>query len=210
MQSYNTVLFDTAYEFTEKKSKFIGYVSPVKTEKEAVEFINFIRKKHSDATHNVYAYVVRENNISRFSDDGEPSGTAGMPCLDAIRKKNLCDVVVVVTRYFGGTLLGTGGLCHAYGKAASEGLREAKPVRMEHSKDFMAVCDYSTYGKITYILKSLGIGFNEPSYDTNVSFTFSVPFDEAERIIKDLVEKTAAQVEFEEMGISFMPVSLEG
>ena len=114
MKEYKTVEFENSDEFIEKKSKFIGYVKPVKTQEEATEFINKIKSKHWDATHNVYAYVLQENNIQRYSDDGEPSGTAGVPVLDVILKSNLVDVCVVVTRYFGGTLLGAGGLVRAY------------------------------------------------------------------------------------------------
>ena len=102
-------------EYIEKKSRFIGRVWPVESEAEALACIEKMRKQHYDATHNVYAYVIDENNIFRYSDDNEPSGTAGMPVLDTIRKEGIVDVCVVVTRYFGGTLLGTGGLVHAYG-----------------------------------------------------------------------------------------------
>ena len=114
MKEYKTVEFESKDEFVEKKSRFIGYVKPVKTQEEATNFINSIKSKHWDATHNVSAFVLRENNIQRSSDDGEPSGTAGVPTLDVLLKENLVDVCVVVTRYFGGTLLGAGGLIRAY------------------------------------------------------------------------------------------------
>ena len=110
MKEYKTVEKENNDEFIEKKSRFIGYIKPVKTQEEAVEFINSIKSRHWDATHNVYAYVLRENNIQRYSDDGEPSGTAGVPVLDVLLKNELVDVCVVVTRYFGGTMLGAGGL----------------------------------------------------------------------------------------------------
>ena len=125
---YKTVKKGAYDEFVEKKSRFIGYVKPVTTEDEAIEFVNAVRKKHSDATHNCYAYIVRENNIMRYSDDGEPAGTAGMPILDVLRKEDLTDVCVVVTRYFGGTLLGTGGLVRAYTKGAQVGLDAAERI----------------------------------------------------------------------------------
>ena len=110
MKEYKTVEFESKDEFIEKKSRFIGYVKPVKTQEEATEFINAIKSKHWDATHNVSAYVLRDNNIQRSSDDGEPSGTAGVPTLDVLLKEGIVDTCVVVTRYFGGTLLGAGGL----------------------------------------------------------------------------------------------------
>ena len=110
MEEYKTVEKFGEDFFIEKKSKFIGYACPVKSRQEADDFISKIKTKHWDATHNVYAYVLRENNIQRYSDDGEPSGTAGVPVLDVILKEGLVDVYVVATRYFGGTLLGAGGL----------------------------------------------------------------------------------------------------
>ena len=119
---YKTVKKQSQSLLIEKKSKFIANVKPVDNEDDALAFLNEMRSKYSDATHNVYAYVIDENNIFRYSDDGEPSGTAGMPVLDAIRKSGIVDVVVVVTRYFGGTLLGTGGLVHTYGASAKQGL----------------------------------------------------------------------------------------
>ena len=118
MKEYKTVEFESKDEFIEKKSRFIGYVKPVKTQEEATEFINAIKSKHWDATHNVSAYVLRDNNIQRSSDDGEPSGTAGVPTLDVLLKEGIVDTCVVVTRYFGGTLLGAGGLIRAYSHAS--------------------------------------------------------------------------------------------
>jgi len=115
---YKTVSKEGTAEIVEKKSRFIASVKPVSTEEEALEFVSQVKAKYRDARHNVYAYVVTENNISRFTDDGEPSGTAGAPVLDVILKEGLTDVAIVVTRYFGGTLLGTGGLVRAYGKSA--------------------------------------------------------------------------------------------
>ena len=123
---YKTVYGRGAAELIEKKSRFIANVAPVHTEEEAVAFVSEIKAKYRDARHNVYAYVVAENNISRFTDDGEPAGTAGAPVLDVILKAGLTNVAIVVTRYFGGTLLGTGGLVHAYGKTAKDGVTDAK------------------------------------------------------------------------------------
>ena len=119
MQEYQTLTREAQYEFTEKRSRFIGYARPVTTEQEALDFIAAIRSKHWDAKHNVYAYRLREGHISRYSDDGEPSGTAGIPVLSVLQKGDLTDCVIVVTRYFGGILLGGGGLVRAYSHAAA-------------------------------------------------------------------------------------------
>ena len=126
-KDYKTVAREASDEFVEKRSRFIGYVKPVKTEEEAVAFINQKRSEHWDARHNVYAYSLREGNIKRYSDDGEPSGTAGMPVLDVIVKNEIYDVCVVVTRYFGGVLLGTGGLVRAYSQGS--GFVQLQPLR---------------------------------------------------------------------------------
>ena len=130
MSEYKTVTMDTSDEFVEKRSRFIGYIRPVKTEEEAIAFINQIKSKHWDATHNVYAYCLREGQVKRYSDDGEPQGTAGIPTLDVLLKSEVTDVVVVTTRYFGGILLGGGGLVRAYSHAASLALAKAQVVTM--------------------------------------------------------------------------------
>ena len=130
MREYKTVELESCDYFVEKKSKFIGYAKPVSTQDEAVEFINSIKSKHWDATHNVYAYVLRENNTQRYSDDGEPSGTAGVPVLDVILKENVTDVCIVATRYFGGTLLGAGGLVRAYSHTSKIALDAAHIITM--------------------------------------------------------------------------------
>ncbi len=124
--SYFTVKGSATSEFQEKKSTFIGYIKRVNTEEEAKNFVNEIKSMHKEATHNVYAYIVGENKgIQRYSDDGEPQGTAGIPVLEVIKKNDLTDVAVVVTRYFGGILLGGGGLIRAYSKGASSAIEEA-------------------------------------------------------------------------------------
>ena len=130
-EEYTTLGGEGRSEYTEKKSVFIGRAKHVKTTAEAVEFVRAVRAAHTDARHNVYAYLIASENATRYSDDGEPQGTAGMPVLDAIRKQEIVDVVVVVTRYFGGTLLGTGGLVHTYGASAKQGLIASKIVKRQ-------------------------------------------------------------------------------
>ena len=130
MKEYRTVSQEAKEEFTEKRSRFIGWIKPVKTEEEAIEYINAIKSQHWDAKHNVYAYSLREGQISRYSDDGEPQGTAGVPVLEVLTHSGVTDAVIVVTRYFGGILLGTGGLVRAYSHAASIALKSAGVVIM--------------------------------------------------------------------------------
>jgi len=130
MNEYRTIKYEADDSFVERRSRFIGYAKPVTTNEEAVAFINEIKAKHWDATHNVYAYVLRDGQIRRYSDDGEPQGTAGIPVLDVLLKENLTDLVVVVTRYFGGVLLGAGGLVRAYSHGAKIAVVAAKMINM--------------------------------------------------------------------------------
>ena len=144
--SYKTVQLETCDEFTEKRSRFIGYIKPVQTEEEAIAFIQSIKTKHWDARHNVYAYCLREGQIKRYSDDVEPQGTAGIPTLDVLLKTGVTDVVVVVTRYFGGILLGGGGLVRAYSHATRLAVEKAQVITMAVCKLCALTCDYNQYG----------------------------------------------------------------
>ena len=130
MSDYLTLRKESSDEFIEKRSRFIGYAKPVTTQEEAMDFINAIRAKHWDATHNVYAYVLRDGQSRRYSDDGEPSGTAGVPVLDVLLKENITDCVVVATRYFGGVLLGAGGLVRAYSHTSKIAVEAAGIMKM--------------------------------------------------------------------------------
>ena len=145
---YKTIKKQACAEYEDRKSRFIANVFPVQTEEKALEYLNAVKKKYSDARHNVYAYVLEKDNIQRYSDAGEPAGTAGVPILDYIKKEGLSNVIVVVTRYFGGILLGTGGLVHAYSKAAKAGVEAAKPVEMVLCREIRIFCDYNMLGKI--------------------------------------------------------------
>jgi len=168
--SYKTVLEESETLLVEKKSKFISHVKPVDNEEDALSYLAQMRAKYSDARHNVYAYVIDENNIFRYSDDGEPSGTAGMPVLDTIRKEGLVDVVVVITRYFGGTLLGTGGLVHAYSASAKQGILASKPVEMNKSDIVSVTVDYSMVGKMQHKFASDGYTLEDTQFETEVTF----------------------------------------
>ena len=151
--AYKTVKQSARASITERRSEFIGYVSSVTTEEAATEFIAGIKKKHSDARHNVYAYLIRENNISRYTDDNEPQGTAGLPVLELLRKEGLTDVAVVVTRYFGGILLGTGGLVRAYTAAAKAALDIAGTVVYRLVKVCALTVSYADYPRIEAFLQ---------------------------------------------------------
>lgn len=174
MQEYKTVEKEASDFFIEKKSKFIGYAKPVKTQEEAVEFISEIKSKHWDATHNVYAYVLRENNIQRYSDDGEPSGTAGVPVLDVMLKENLVDVCVVATRYFGGTLLGAGGLVRAYSHTSKIALEAAGIITMAQCSIMSAEVDYSFYDRLNILLSDFSAVILNTSFSDKVCVEFSV------------------------------------
>lgn len=174
MQEYKTVEKEANDFFIEKKSKFIGYAKPVKTQEEAVEFISEIKSKHWDATHNVYAYVLRENNIQRYSDDGEPSGTAGVPVLDVMLKESLVDVCVVATRYFGGTLLGAGGLVRAYSHTSKIALEAAGIITMAQCSVMSAEVDYSFYDRLNILLSDFSAVILNTSFSDKVCVEFSV------------------------------------
>lgn len=174
MQEYKTVEKEASDFFIEKKSKFIGYAKPVKTQEEAVEFISEIKSKHWDATHNVYAYVLRENNIQRYNDDGEPSGTAGVPVLDVILKESLVDVCVVATRYFGGTLLGAGGLVRAYSHTSKIALEAAGIITMAQCSVMSAEVDYSFYDRLNILLSDFSAVILNTSFSDKVCVEFSV------------------------------------
>ena len=174
MQTYNTVKGFDQDEFIEKRSRFIGYIKHVETEKEATDFIAEIRAKHWDATHNVYAYVLRENQTMRYSDDNEPQGTAGIPVLDVLKKSNVTDVVVVVTRYFGGVLLGGGGLVRAYSHTARLALDAAHIITYEQYTELELICSYSDYQKYQAELPRFGAVVDDTQFTDRVTLLFSV------------------------------------
>lgn len=186
--SYLTVEKDSVYELIEKKSKFIAYVKPIISEKDALSFINEIKSKHWDARHNVYAYVVKENNISRYSDDGEPHGTAGVPVLDVIKKNNLRNVAVVVTRYFGGILLGTGGLVRAYSQATTMALNCAKIIKMCPCYDCNIFCDYNQYGKLLNIISECDGVVDNSDFSQKISVFFHLKKENFSDLSKKIME----------------------
>ena len=198
--SYKTLKSEAAFSLTEKKSEFIGYCAPVKTEEEAIAFVNSIKKKHSDARHNVYAYVLREGYKERFSDDGEPHGTAGMPVLDSIRKAGLTDTAVVVTRYFGGILLGTGGLVCAYTAAAVGALAEGGTAEVGEFSLISVKAGYSEYQKLMPLISASGARIKDSDFGSDVRLTLMVIKSDSERFIADMTDATNGRVLFELCG----------
>lgn len=188
MEEYKTVEQEASDFFIEKKSKFIGYVKPVKTQDDAVEFINKIKSKHWDATHNVYAYVLRDNNIQRYSDDGEPSGTAGVPVLDVLLKENLADVCVVATRYFGGTLLGAGGLVRAYSHTSKIAVEAGNIITMAQCSVMECSVEYSFYDRLNLLLADFGANIIGTDFTDNVKITFSIKENKAELLQEKLTD----------------------
>ncbi len=188
--NYLTVEKSAKDSFIEKKSEFIGYIAPVKTNDEAVAFISEIKSLHRKARHNVYAYILRQDNISRYSDDGEPQGTGGVPVLDVLRKRGLTDVCVVVTRYFGGILLGGGGLVRAYSHAASLACDAAKIMDMRQCHRLLISCDYNLYGKIGYILPEFKTLTVNEDFGGNVTIELLVMSEMLEGLRKKLTDIT--------------------
>ena len=193
MSSYKTLHDFGSDEIIIEKSTFIGYAKPIKTEEEAVEFVNEIKKKHKDATHNVWAYTVGPTmNIQRYSDDGEPQGTAGIPTLEVIKKEDLRDVVVVVTRYFGGIKLGAGGLVRAYTKGAKVGLEAAKIIEKVMYKEVKIKIDYNQLGKVQNEIMNLGYFIKDTIYEDNVEIIVYSRKNEIDGIVEKINDITSA------------------
>ena len=191
MDCYNTVHTGGTGEIVEKKSRFIAEVYHVCTEEEAFARLEKVKKRYWDARHHCWAYVLGRNPVSeRMSDDGEPAGTAGKPILEVIRGKELTDVFVVVTRYFGGTLHGTGGLVRAYTMAAAEALSHTVIIAKIHGFKLGIITDYTGLGKIQYLLGQRGIFVLDTVYTDQVEICALVPDDEEDSLIKEIMEGT--------------------
>lgn len=196
MEDYSTIKAFASDTFTEKKSEFIGYIAPVTTNEEAVNFIEKIRSEHRKATHNVYAYILREGNTSRYSDDGEPQGTAGVPVLDVLKKEGLTDVCCVVTRYFGGILLGGGGLVRAYSHSAKIAVDAAEKMIMCAAYPVKITVDYDLYGKISYILPEFEVKITDTDFGTDVTVSLLVKKAFAEKLKLKLTDITNGRLNF--------------
>ncbi len=179
-ESYTTLARYAEYRYEEKRSEFIAEAAPCKTEEEAVAFIARVKSRFPDARHHVYAYLLRENAKNRYSDDHEPQGTAGLPVLDVIRKNGCTDTVVVVTRYFGGVLLGTGGLVRAYTAAAVGALREAGVVTYRVHRHLSIALSYPDYNKIQQEITAFGARLVDTEYAEGVELLVSLPLEDFE------------------------------
>lgn len=199
LERYKTIYQGNVGEIIEKKSRFIATVRLVESEEEALAFLEEMRKKYWNATHNCFAYVIGEHReIVRCSDDGEPSGTAGKPMLDVLLGEELYNTAVVVTRYFGGTLLGTGGLVRAYSKAVQEGLAQSQVIEKQYGIILEIGTDYQGLGKIQYIIGENKIPLLDSQYTDVVTLQVLLPMGEKERFVAELIEGTNGRVRIEE------------
>ncbi len=195
-ERYTTIAKQAEAEIVEKRSRFIATVKPVKTEDEALAFLNELRQTYWNATHNVYAYIIEENHLMRYSDDGEPGGTAGLPVLDMLKKEGLTNLIVVVTRYFGGVLLGTGGLVHAYSKSAKAGVSAAGLLDMILCRKLTLTCAYTMLGKLQNLLSQHpNVIQEEAVYTDKVELPLFLPVNEADAFCASITDKLNAQVE---------------
>lgn len=207
METYRTIHDYGSDEVTIEKSLFIGYAKPVETEEEARSFIDEIRAKHKDATHNVWAYVIGQNmNIQRYSDDREPQGTAGIPTLEVIKKEGLCNVVVVATRYFGGIKLGAGGLVRAYTKTAKIGLEAGQIVEKMPFVEVSVGLDYTLLGKAQNELANRDYHVKDIEYTDSVNIIINCDQERVEDLKALFTELTSGQAEIEEKGEFYISV----
>ncbi len=191
---YKTVKQFNSDEYVVKRSRFIGYAKPVTTVAEANDFIAEIKSKHWDATHNVYAYILRDGGVKRYSDDGEPQGTAGVPVLDVLEKEGIVDACVVVTRYFGGILLGGGGLVRAYSHSAKIGIDSAKIITMAHCLDLAVECDYTFYGKLNSFLQNEEVVILDTQFTDNVKVIFRIKSENQSNINAKIVDLSNGKI----------------
>ncbi len=199
-ESYKTIAKKAQASFVEKKSEFIGNIAPCTTESEAISFIEEIRKQHRKATHNCYAYILRENNIGRHSDDGEPSGTAGAPMFEVLKKEGLTDVCCVVTRYFGGILLGAGGLVRAYSNGVAAAVGASRIKEMKSAAKLIIEVEYSLYGKLGAIFSEFDARIEKEEFAAGVEIILFVEEEKAESLKEKVVDACFGRVVIKELG----------
>lgn len=201
MQTYKILLKGGQGEIVEKKSRFIASLQTASSEEEAAAFIEAIKKKYWDARHNCTAMVIGKHaEITRCSDDGEPSGTAGRPMLEVLTGEGLRDVVVVVTRYFGGTLLGTGGLVRAYSQAVKEGLKNCEIGKLSEGRKVKLSMSYNDYGKVEHFCRTEGQEMENVIYQENVTVVLTIPEQYYESRIKKLQDASAGRLAIDDLG----------
>lgn len=202
LEAYRTVRRQAETEIIIKRSRFLGKGFPVQNEQQAQEILARIKKEYWDATHNCYAYALR-SGTRRFSDDGEPQGTAGKPILEILEKEGITDCLLIVTRYFGGVLLGAGGLVRAYGKAVKEALEAAGPVWMRPCARSRFSCEYHQYGRLSALVSEAGGEIADTQFTSGVTVTFLLPEEAGGRFQKLLSEASSGSVEMETLGIEY-------
>lgn len=207
MKSYITVSGESVGEYSEKRSRFIATLRPIETEEQAAEFLAEMRSKYWDARHNCYAYSISHGTLKRFSDDGEPHGTAGKPILDIIDGSGLTDIMIVVTRYFGGVLLGTGGLVRAYSAAAREAIAAAQRIKMTPCTVYKASCGYSELERLTKLISDCGGRVENTVYAADVELVFYLEDSSCEDFLLKLKEMFAARINAEETAKKMLGVA---
>lgn len=207
MESYITVSGESVGEYSEKRSRFIATLRPIETEDQVAEFLAEMRSKYWDARHNCYAYSISQGTLKRFSDDGEPHGTAGKPILDIIDGSGLTDIMIVVTRYFGGVLLGTGGLVRAYSAAAREAIAAAERIKMTPCTVYKASCGYSELERLTKLISDCGGRVENTVYTADVELVFYLEDSSCEDFLLKLKEMFAARISAEETAKKMLGVS---
>ncbi|MFL0251755.1 YigZ family protein [Clostridium neuense] len=196
--SYFTIIKESCVQFEERKSIFIGHAKRVETEDEAKKFVSEVKKEHKDATHNVYAYIIgRDMLTQKCTDDGEPQGTAGVPVLDVIKKNGITDTVIVVTRYFGGILLGTGGLVRAYSKGASEAINDSGIVERVKGVTINVITTYELLGKVQYHFSTKNWYIENIEYTDKVKISFNYESKYVEAIKSELLELCSGKCDFQ-------------
>ncbi len=203
---YVTLKKEAEATLEDRRSVFVAKARPVQTEQEALDFLNAIRAEDRTATHNVFAYRLRERNFSRYSDDGEPSGTAGLPVLDVLERPGITDAVIVVTRWFGGTLLGTGGLVRAYSGAARLAVEAAGTVHMELAGRYALNCAYGDYERILRAASDCGVNVEGSEFTDCVRMTLTAMDGPAEAFGAALRELTRGSGSLELLEKGFLPV----
>ncbi len=200
---YTTLAGEGSDEFEEKRSLFICHGKHVTSEEEAMEFVKAKKKEYSDATHNCWAYLLKGGIVARYSDDGEPQGTAGVPMLEAIRKNGVCDAVVVVTRYFGGILLGAGGLVRAYSHGAKVALDAAEIVTYEKYTELSLTCSYSDYQKYSVVLPTFNAIIDSTDFSDKVSVLFAIKGTLVDSLQKKITEMSGGKNSLDIIGERF-------
>lgn len=208
MESYRTVSHEGCGEYEVKRSRFLCYAAPVHSQDEATAFISAIKQKHWDARHNCSAYILREGGVKRFSDDGEPQGTAGMPILDVLEKSEVTDVCVVITRYFGGILLGAGGLVRAYSHSATLALEAGEVITMVKCARCELTCDYTLYGRIPALIAEHDGKETDTDFTDNVTVRFTLPEDNVAPFQTKLTEYSSGKYQVSVAGIEFFEMDL--